>query len=57
MLAERDMNNNPESSPSEIRAVANNGQESVQIQELREQVKTDQEYQQLQKFIHLGFPE
>ena len=46
MLAEHDMNN-PESSPAQIRAIANNSQESIQIHEPRERAKTYQEYQQL----------
>ena len=45
MLAERDMNNNPEISPTEIRLAAINGQESIRIQQLREYAKHDQEYQ------------
>ena len=55
MLAEHDMNNNPESSSTEIRLAAINGQESIRIQQLREHAEHDHEYQLPLNTILQGF--
>ena len=57
MLAEHDMNNILENSPTETQLATISRQESVRIQKLHEQAKNDQEYQRLQNFILHGFPE
>ena len=57
MLAERDTDNNPENTLLEVRVIANEYHENVQLQELRKQAQKDHKYQQLQSYILNGFPE
>lgn len=57
MIAERDTDNNPENTLLEVRAIANEHQENVRLQDLRKQAEEDHEYQQLQHYIIIGFPE
>ena len=56
ILGEHDMDNNPENTLLEIRAMANDHQENVRLQELRERAKEDHVYQQLRHYILNGFP-
>ena len=53
LLAELDVDNNPDTSLTEIRSINN---ESLRLQELREHSEQDPEYQQLKNFIFNGFP-
>ena len=56
-LAEFDACSNPEMSIAELRAIANDGQESVRLQDLRRHADHDQEYQKLRSLILNGFPD
>ena len=53
LLAELDVDNNPDMSLAEVRSITN---ESLRLQQLREHSEQDPEYQQLKKFILNGFP-
>lgn len=55
-LAELDINDNPEMSLTEIRAISNNHHESLRLQELRKHAEQDEQYQSLRQFILDGFP-
>ncbi len=57
MLAERDSNNNLETTIAEIRAISSGQQESTWLQDLRKHAQQDHEYQQLHHYISNGFPE
>ena len=57
LLAEYDEDSTPELSLSEIRAVNNEGSESIRLQELRQQALQDEEYQYLKQMIMKGFPD
>lgn len=56
-LAEFDTGNNPEMSIAELRAIANNSQENIQLQDLRRCAEHDHEYQKLKSVILDGFPD
>ena len=49
--------NMPEPTMAEIRAVSNEGSESIRLQELRQQALQDEEYRYLQQIIMKGFPD
>ena len=53
LLAELDVDNNPDTSFAEIRSVTN---ESLRLQDLRKHSDQDSEYQHLKNFILNGFP-
>ena len=57
LLAEYDEDSTPELSLSEIRAVNNEGSESIRLQEMRQQTLQDEEYQCLKQMIMKGFPD
>ena len=57
MLAERDIDNNPVYTPTEVRAIMSEHQENIQLQDLRKQAEEDSEYQQLRQYILNGFPD
>ena len=56
LIAEYDEDNMPEPTMAEIRAVSNEGSESMRLQELRQQALQDEEYQYLRQIIMKGFP-
>ena len=53
LLAELDVDNNPDMSLAEVRSITN---ESLRLQQLHEHSEQDPEYQQLKNFILNGFP-
>ena len=53
LLAELDVNNNPDTSLTENRSINN---ESLRLQELHEHSEQEPEHQQLKTFILNGFP-
>ena len=53
LLAELDVDNNPDMSLVEVRSITN---ESLRLQQLHEHSEQDPEYQQLKNFILNGFP-
>lgn len=55
MPAEQDMKNIQEQSIAEIRAIIDENQESIRIQDLRTYAEDDQEYYQLKEFIINSF--
>lgn len=57
LLAERDLDNEQGASIAEIRAMSNDSQESVRLQDLRRHAQEDSAYQQLLLYIHEGFPD
>ena len=57
LMAEYDPQNNPESSIAEIRAASASNLSSLRLQDLRQHAEADQEYQQIQHYIHNGFPD
>ena len=56
-LAEFDQQGNPEPSIAAMRVTAMDQSVSLRLEDLRKLAETDQEYQQLQHFVHTGFPE
>ena len=57
MLAERDIDNDPVHTLTEVRAIMNEHQENLRLQDLRKQAEEDSEYQQLRHYILNGFPD
>ncbi len=57
MLAEYDVWGDPEMSNAELRAIANDGQESARLQDLRRYADHNPEHQQLRDLIINGFPD
>lgn len=55
-LAEFDTGNNPEMSIAELRAIANNSQENIQLQDLRRCAEHDHEYQKLRASFSMASP-
>ena len=56
-LAEFDTGNNPEVSIAELRAIVNDNQENIHLQDLRRYAEHDHEYQKLKSVILNGFPD
>ena len=57
MLAKRDIDNDPVHTLTEVRAIMNEHQENLRLQDLRKQAEEDSEYQQLRQYILNGFPD
>ena len=57
LIAEYDEDNTPEPTMSEIRAMSNEGSESLRLQELRQQALQNEEYQCLRHVIMKDFPD
>ena len=56
MLAKHDHNNDREMSIEALRILANDGHESIRLQDLRRHAESNPAYQQLQDIITNGFP-
>ena len=55
-LAKLDIHDDPDMSIAEIRAVSDQHNESLHLQELRKHAEQDEQYQVLRSFILNGFP-
>lgn len=56
MLAELNIDNDPVHTPAEVRAITNEHQENIRLQDLHKHAEQHSEYQQLQQYILNGFP-